>query len=71
LQVRRRRGTLAGEPGVVLDGKPGQDIGRVVLVGHRGRLYQMTFVSADRSNEAFMLMEALFSTMTGSFKFLD
>jgi hypothetical protein len=70
LQVRRSSGTLAGEPAVILDGMPGQDIGRVVLVEHGGRLYEMTFVPADRANEAYTLMDALFAIVTSSFRFL-
>jgi hypothetical protein len=61
---------LVGEPAVILDGMPGQDLGRVVLVGHHGRLFELTFVPDERANEAYTQMEALFASVTGSLRFL-
>jgi hypothetical protein len=50
---------------------PGQDISRVVLVGHRGHLYELTFPPADRGNESYTHLEARFSSVTGSWHFLN
>jgi hypothetical protein len=70
VQIHRGHGTLDGEPAVLLEGMPGQDLGRVVLVGHRGHLYELTFVPASRDDEAFMQMEALWAAVASSFRFL-
>jgi hypothetical protein len=70
-RIRRSRGILDGEPAVILDGLPGQEINRAVLVAHGGRLYEMTFVPADRTDERYTAMDALFAIVTSSFRFLQ
>lgn len=54
-----------------VDGVPGQDLGRVLLVVGDDRLYRLTFVPFDPSNpEMNEETEALFRQVTQSFRFL-
>lgn len=63
--------TLGYEPAERLDGVPGQDLGRVLLAVHGDRLYRLTFVPADPTQEAvYEQMEALFAKALNSFRFL-
>jgi hypothetical protein len=63
--------TLGYEPAERLDGVPGQDLGRVLLVTHNGRLYRLTFVPADPAQTAvYEQMEALFTQVLNTFRFL-
>jgi hypothetical protein len=71
LKLERRTITLEGVEAVVLDGLPYQDPAREVFVVHGGRLYRLMFAPSDRTLGAtFEKLEALFNTVTGSFRFL-
>jgi hypothetical protein len=70
-QPKRRTVTTGGEPAVVLDGMPGQDINRQVVMVHDGRLYHLTFAPLDDTNaERSARLEELYTTVMGSFAFL-
>lgn len=63
--------TLGYENAEHLDGVPGQDLGRVLLVVHDGRLYRLTFVPADPTQtEVYAQMEKLFGQVVNTFRFL-
>lgn len=63
--------TLGYEVAERLDGVPGQDLGRVLLAVHNGRLYRLTFVPADPTQgEVYTQMEALFAQVLNTFRFL-
>jgi hypothetical protein len=63
--------TLGYEPADRLDGVPGQDLGRVLLAVHDGRLYRLTFVPNDPSQgDVYNQMEALFNQVLATFRFL-
>lgn len=63
--------SLGYEPAERLDGVPGQDLGRVLLVVHDGRLYRLTFVPADPAQaDVYAEMEALFTLVSNTFRFL-
>ena len=63
--------TVAGEPAVVLDRIPGQEINRRVLFVQDGLLYDLMFAPADpAAGDAFKGMEALQGQVLGSFAFL-
>jgi hypothetical protein len=70
--VERTFGLSVGyEPAWVLENVPGQDISRQVFVAHAGQLYTFTFLPADPSaGDVYAQMEALFTTMVNSFRFL-
>lgn len=63
--------TLGYETAERLDGVPGQDIGRVLLVAHGDRLYRLTFAPADPSQgDIYTRMEAMFAELLSTFRFL-
>jgi hypothetical protein len=63
--------TLGYEPAERLDGVPGQDLGRVLLTVHNGRLYRLTFIPNDPSQgDVYGQMEALFTQILNTFRFL-
>jgi hypothetical protein len=70
--VERTFGLSIGyEPAWVLENVPGQDISRQVFVVHAGQLYTFTFVPADPSaGDVYAQMEALFTSVVNSFRFL-
>lgn len=54
-----------------LDGVPGQDIGRVLLVTHNDKLYRLTFVPNDPTQTGvYDQMEGLFEQVLNTFRFL-
>ena len=66
--IDRSETTVAGQPAVVLDNLPGQDINRQVVFTHEDRLFHLTFSPVDASAP-----EALDSLMQGvleSFTFI-
>lgn len=68
--IQRRTATVGGEPAIVLDNLPGQDINRQVVIVHGGRLYHLTFVPADPQQERlYAAMERLYETVAGSMRF--
>lgn len=64
---------VGGEQAVrVISGIPGQDLFRTMLILHGDTLYRLSFYPDDPSNsDLYQRMEALFETISGSFKFLD
>ena len=62
--------TIGGEPAVVMDGLPGQEITRRVLFVHDGRLYTLDFAPADPASDAFARMETLYEAVLDSFRLL-
>ncbi len=61
---------VAGQPSVVLDKLPGQEINRRVLFAYAGRLYTLTFAPADPAVDAFRGMETLYMDILSSFTML-
>ena len=58
---------LGGEPAVVLDGMPGQDLQRRVYVVHQQTLYVLAFMPTRSENKAASdQMEALYTAVTSS-----
>jgi hypothetical protein len=58
---------LGGEPAVVLDGMPGQDLQRRVYVVRQPTLYVLAFMPTRSENlAASEQMETLYATVTGS-----
>lgn len=72
MEIQRTFGDMLGyAPADRLDGVPGQDLGRVLLVVHNDRLYRLTFVPADPSqNEVYAQMEELFTQTLKTWRFL-
>ena len=67
LDVGRWTVTLGGEPAVVLDGMPGQDLQRRVYVVHQQTLYILAFMPTRSENQAASdQMEALYTAVTSS-----
>ena len=63
--------TMGSEPAARLDNVPGQDIGRVLLAEHNGRLYKLTFVPASPdAGDIYAQTEALYALIVESFRFL-
>jgi hypothetical protein len=52
MDVARSEGVVAGEPAVVLDNLPGQDINRRVIFTHEGLLYDIYFSPIDPADPA-------------------
>lgn len=70
-ELARRDVEIDGEPAVVLDGVPGQDLNRRLLVVHAGRLYDLTFIPVGVDyGELSDRTEALYQTVVESFRFL-
>lgn len=67
VDVGRWTVTLDGEPAVVLDGMPGQDLQRRVYVVHQQTLYVLAFMPTRSENKAVgNHMEALYTAVTSS-----
>jgi hypothetical protein len=67
LKVDRWSLSLGGEPAVVLDGMPGQELQRRVYVVHQQTLYVLTFWPTRSQNQvAGDQMEALYAAVTNS-----
>lgn len=63
--------SLGYEPAERLDGVPGQDLGRVLLVVHDDRLFRFTFVPDDPAQgNVYAEMESLFTLVMNTFRFL-
>lgn len=72
VDVMRTFGLTVGyEVAERLDNIPGQDVHRVVLVVHNGRLYKLTFVpGGEEASGTQEEMEALYDLVVKSFRFL-
>jgi hypothetical protein len=72
MPVQRSETTVDGVTAVVLDGLPGQEITRQVLIVHKGRLYRLVFMPADPAmGDAHVRMQSLYATVMGSWHFID
>jgi hypothetical protein len=61
---------VGNEPAIRLDGVPGQDMQRVVLIVRDGRLYQLTFSPEGASSTNVQsVLEKLYETVIDSFEF--
>ena len=67
--IERTQINLGGEPAEVLEDVPGRLNSRLVMALHNGSLYTLRFHPSGASQAAADL-EALYSTVTGSFRFL-
>ncbi len=71
MAIERSVISVGGEDAVVLDGLPGQDINRQVVVVHGDRLYHLTFVPASADyGDLYAQMETLYSTAIDSLAFV-
>jgi hypothetical protein len=62
---------IGGEPAEFLEGVPGDQGSRDILVKHADRLYRLSFVPSTEINpQAANELEALFLVVTTSFSFL-
>ncbi len=67
VDVGRSTVMIGGEPAVVLDGMPGQDLQRRVYVVHQQTLYVLAFMPTRSENKAASdQMEALYNAVTSS-----
>ncbi len=70
LAIERSVIAVGGEDAVVLDGLPGQDINRQVVVVHADKLYHLTFVPASEDyGDLYPQMGALYRTVIDSLAF--
>lgn len=70
-EIQRTSLTLDGQPAVVLDRLPGQDMNRIVVVVHSDRSYQFTFVPVGGDyGELSALTERLYEAVVNSFRFV-
>jgi hypothetical protein len=65
--IERANLTIDVEPAVLMDGLPGQDILRRVVVVHNDLLYTLTFTPWDKNDTALV---NLYTTIVNSFHFL-
>jgi hypothetical protein len=62
--------TVAGEEAILLDGIPGQDFYRMVLVDHDGSLYRLQIFPYDENNvDTLPQAEQLYTLVVDSFQF--
>jgi hypothetical protein len=62
--------TVAGEEAILLDGIPGQDFYRMVLVAHDGSLYRLQIFPYDENNvDTLPQAEQLYMLVVDSFRF--
>ena len=70
--IERTDITIDGEPAVVLDHLPGQDLNRRVFLVHEGRFYHLFFTPVDPSQpEVYQRMEDFYRTIIDSFRFVS
>lgn len=68
----RTETTLGGEPALVLDKLPGQDVNRQVVVLHADQLYRLTFVPLNPEDpEMAQEVEELYALIMSSFEFVE
>jgi hypothetical protein len=69
--IQRTSLTLDGQPAVVLDRLPGQDLNRVVVVVYSDRSYQFMFVPVGEDyGDLSELTEKLYEMVINSFRFV-
>jgi hypothetical protein len=63
--------TLDGEPAVLLDRLPGQDLTRQIVVVRAGRLFKLTFVPSNPNLvESYDHLQRVFAAVLDSFRFI-
>lgn len=67
--IDRESITLDGEPAVMLDQVPGQELSRQVVAVHDGKLYRLTFITADEAMQEYEGMQELYDAVMDSFTF--
>ncbi len=70
IEIQRTDLTVSGEQAVMLEGVPGVDASRIVVLVHADRLYRLMFVPWDETREEFTGVENLYNTAIDSFTFL-
>jgi hypothetical protein len=66
-EISRSSATIGGQNAIVLDGVPGQDISRQIVIVRDGRMYQFTFVPASEdAGEIYTRMEELYKMVVDS-----
>lgn len=70
IDVQRTTLAVAGEQAVVLEGLPGVDSSRRLLIAHADRLYTLTFVPWDPTSEQFDQLGELYGLALDSFGFV-
>lgn len=66
MDIQSHTTEIAGQPAVVIDNLPGQDINRRVLIVHNDRLYDLTFTPMSSPD-----MEAFYATIIANFALID
>jgi hypothetical protein len=61
--------TFAGEPAVMIDGLPGQDVTRKVIVVHGERAYILSLSPWTKADPSFSLLEEAYNTIAATFEF--
>ncbi|MCE7988108.1 MAG: hypothetical protein DYG89_43640 [Caldilinea sp. CFX5] len=64
--IDRSTAEIAGQPAVILDNVPGQDLNRRVLIVHNDRLYDLTFSPLDNAE-----LEAFYQTIIAHFVLIE
>ncbi len=70
ISVTQQAITVGGEPAVMVDGLPGQDMTRKVFVVHGGVLYELGFTPSDSKLDTYPALQSLYEAVVGSFTFL-
>lgn len=70
ITVQRTALIVAGEQAVVLEGLPGANSSRRLLIAHADRLYTLTFVPWDPASEQFDRVGELYGLVLDSFGFV-
>lgn len=61
--------TIDNEEAVVIDGVPGKEVNRVVLIVHGDDLFKLNFTPGDPKDRDYREMEALYKVIIESFDF--
>ena len=71
-EIARTSATIGGQDAVVLDGVPGQDISRQIVIVRDGRMYRLTFVPASEdAGEIYTRMEQFYQMVLDSLSFIS
>jgi hypothetical protein len=70
-EIARSSATIGGQDAIVLDGVPGQDISRQIVIVRDGRMYRLTFVPASEdAGEVYTRMEQFYQMVLDSLSFI-
>ena len=70
IEIQRTDLTLSDEQAIMLEGIPGVDASRIVVLVHADRLYKLTFAPWDETRGEFAGVENLYNMVVNSFTFL-